>query len=560
MHWRNWSKAISPMATTMDRDATVLICLRGTAVSPGLARGPLVVLADEKRLPSRGRGSADDESNRLRDALAGASAELTLLMARTGEAEAQTILAFQVAMLADAVVTEPAFAAIASGAPAEEAWRAAMESQIREFHEAENLYFRARASDLRDMRDRVLRKLGGATSLAIAPGSVVVATDLPPSRFLEIPWDGGGVALTQGSPNSHVAMLARSRGVPMLIGVEGADLRGHTEALIDADNGVLVASPDAKLAASFASRQERAALARAEAERYVNEPAATADGERVQVLINVADGSELEQLAPTCCDGIGLVRTELMLRDRLDLANEEKQYEAYCRIVRWADGRPVTVRTLDAGGDKPIAGYTVDGEANPFLGIRGLRLSLLHPETLTPQLRALARAAAVGPLEAMLPMVTSPRELDRARALLDGVVTELRKESIDCIVPALGVMVEVPATALAIDLFAADFLSIGSNDLIQYVTASSRGSRALALLQDPLQPAVLRLIREVVEHANAHAIPVSLCGDMASDVRCIPALLDMGLRCLSVAPAAVGRVKSAIARYHAATPKGETIA
>ena len=214
----------------MEGDTAAVVCLRGTPVSPGLARGRLVVLADEDPLPSRERGSVDEESSRMHVAIASASAELAALTERAGDSEAQAILAFQVAMLADPVVTEPAFGAIEAGVAAEQGWRTAMDLQIREYHEADDLYFRARASDLRDMRDRVLRTLLGADATAIAPGSIVVAADLPPSRFLEIAWDGGGVALTQGSPNSHVAMLARSRGVPMLIGVEQADLRGHTEA------------------------------------------------------------------------------------------------------------------------------------------------------------------------------------------------------------------------------------------------------------------------------------------------------------------------------------------
>ena len=544
----------------MEGDTAAVICLRGTPVSPGLARGRLVVLADENPLPSRQRGSVDEESRRMHAAIASSSAELAALTARAGDEEAQAILVFQVAMLADPVVTEPAFAAIEAGAAAEQAWRSAMELQLREYHEADDLYFRARASDLRDMRDRVLRKLGGANATAIAPGSIVVATDLPPSRFLEIAWEGGGVALTQGSPNSHVAMLARSRGVPMLIGLEQADLRDHSEALIDTENAMLVVSPDGKLAVDFASRQQRARIAGAEAERHANAPAVTASGERVQLLVNVADGSELDRLDPACCDGIGLVRTELMLPEAADLADEEKQYLTYCRILRWADGRPVTIRTLDAGGDKPIMGYTIDGERNPFLGMRGLRLSLLHPSVLITQLRALARAAARGPLKVMVPMVTSPRELDRARVMLDRAVAGLRKEGVEHAVPELGMMIEVPAAAIAIDLFEAAFFSIGSNDLIQYLTASSRDSDDLSPLHDPLQPAVLRLIREVVEHADAHRIPVSLCGDMASDVRCIPALLDVGLRSLSVAPAAVARVKSAVARHCAGTSRKDPLA
>jgi phosphotransferase system enzyme I (PtsI) len=544
----------------MDDDTVAVVCLRGTPVSPGLAHGRLVVLADESRVPLREHGGVDEEASRMRAAIASASAELAVLTERAEDADAQTILAFQVAMLADPVVTEPAFVALAHGETAEQAWRKAMDLQIREYHEADDLYFRARASDLRDMRDRVLRSLGGASATAIAPGSIVVATDLPPSRFLEIAWDGGGVALTQGSANSHVAMLARSRGVPMLIDLEQADLRSHTEAMIDTENAMLVVSPDGKLAVDFASRQQRAGIARAEARRYIDAPAVTASGERVQLLINVADGTELDHLDAACCDGIGLVRTELMLRDAADLADEEKQYRAYRRILRWADGRPVIIRTVDAGGDKPISGYTVHGELNPFLGMRGLRLSLLHPEILTTQLRALARAASHGALKVMVPMVTSPRELDRVRALLDTAVADLRKHGLQCALPELGMMVEVPAAALAVDLFDAAFFSIGSNDLIQYLTATSRDSSNLAPLHDPLQPAVLRLIHQVVGHANSRGIPVSLCGDMASDVRCIPALLDVGLRSLSVAPAAVTRVKSAIARHRARTSTKEPLA
>ncbi|HZQ59800.1 MAG TPA: phosphoenolpyruvate--protein phosphotransferase [Casimicrobiaceae bacterium] len=543
----------------MEGDTAAVVRLRGTPVSPGLARGPLVVLADEGHLPARECGSADAESTRMRAAIAAASAELATLAAAL-DVEAQTILAFQIAMLADPVVIEPALAAVELGDTAEQAWRSAMDLHIRDYHRADDLYFRARASDLRDMRDRVLLKLGGTGATAIPPGSIVVAADLPPSRFLEVAWEGGGVALMEGSPNSHVAMLARSRGVPMLIGLERADLRGHAEALIDTDDAVLVASPDHHLAVEFAARQQHAERTRAELERNVDRPAVTGDGERVQLLINVADGSELDGIDPACCDGVGLVRTELMLRDRTDVANEEKQYQAYCRILRWANGRPVTIRTLDAGGDKPIAGYTVDDEANPFLGMRGVRLSLLHSDVFSVQLRALARAAALGPLKVMVPMVTAPRELDRVHALLERAIGDLRKRGTPCAAPELGMMVEVPTAALTIDRFAADFFSIGSNDLIQYLTASSRDAAGLAQLQEPLQPAVLRLIREIVDHAHARRIPVSLCGDMASDVRCIPALLDLGLRCLSVAPAAVARVKGAVARHRMATAKAEPLA
>jgi phosphotransferase system enzyme I (PtsI) len=542
-------RAILRELTAMESNAPPIVCLRGMAVSPGLARGPLVLLDEAVDSVSRGRGSPDDEADALRTAIATARDELAALMESTNDSEAETVLAFQFEMLDDSVVTAPAFDAIAQGAAAEVAWRDAMAVQIRDYHEAEDLYFRARASDLRDMRDRVKRHLAGEALVPIAPGSIVVAADLPPSRFLEIEWDGGGVALFEGSPNSHVAIMARARGIPMIVGLERAGLNGHQEAILDTDNGWLVVSPDAKTAAEFSERQRAFELVRAEQERHLDKPAVTANGDVVQVVINVADGAELQGIDAAHCDGIGLVRTELLLRTLDDLHDEEKQYRAYSRIMQWAAGRPVTFRTLDAGGDKPIAGYTMDGEGNPFLGVRGVRLSLLHPEILATQLRALARAATLGPLKIMVPMVANPRELDHVRVMLDGAVVQLRNAGVDHAEPELGMMVEVPAAALTIDLFEADFFSIGSNDLIQYVTASSRDSSPLAPLQDPLQPAVLRLIHEVVRYANQRGTAVSLCGDMASDVRCIPALLGMGLRCLSVAPAALGRVKAAIARY-----------
>jgi phosphotransferase system enzyme I (PtsI) len=538
------------MGRTVQSDEKLALFLRGTPVSPGLARGPLVLLDDGIVSASRARGTTAQETAKLREAIARARDELGVLLASKAQnGAAEDILAFQIEMLGDEEFTGPAFGGIEAGAQAEHAWRASMETEILGYHEAEDLYFRARASDLRDLRDRVLRHLAGTAAAKVAAGSIVVADDLPPSRFLEIEWNGGGAVLFEGSPNSHVAMLARSRGVPMIVGAERADLRGHEHGILDCGNGVLIASPGVEEAANFAARRNADEKMRAEEVLHLAQTAVTASGERVQVLINVADGLELDRIDPAHCDGIGLVRTELLLRTLDELLDEEMQYAAYRRIMLWAGGRPVTIRTLDAGGDKPIPGYTVDGEHNPFLGLRGVRLSLRHPHVLTAQLRALARAAALGPLKIMVPMITTPREFDQVRRLLEAAIAALRAAGTACAPPELGMMVEVPAAALAIDLFEADFFSIGSNDLIQYVTACSRDAGSLAMLQDPLQPAVLRLLHEVVKHGAGSGTPVSLCGDMASDVRCIPSLLGTGLRSLSVAPAALGRVKGAIARY-----------
>jgi len=231
------------------------------------------------------------------------------------------------------------------------------------------------------------------------------------------------------------------------------------------------------------------------------------------------------------------------------LPDEDRQYAVYRRILDWAAGRPVTIRTLDAGGDKPIAGLTIDGESNPFLGVRGVRLSLARPDIFSVQLRALARAAVHGELKIMLPMVTVPEELEASRALLDAALADLAKRGEPAARPALGMMVEVPAAALAIERFDAAFFSIGSNDLTQYVTASARDIGAVAPLADVKNPAVLRLIAEVAAHGARIGREVSLCGDAAGDPSIVPALLQAGLTSLSMAPNAVGAVKAAIARH-----------
>lgn len=527
--------------------------LSGTPASPGFARGP-VHLLEETAPPCsvRERASPQDEERLIRDALRRASAALTELIARTEDGDAAEILEFQVAMLEDETIVAPVLAAIAAGTPAEEAWRAEMDAQIRDYEAAGDPYFRARASDLRDMRERVLRGILGGAAASIPAGAIVVAADLAPSRFLEIPWNGGGIALFDGSPNSHVAVLARARGVPMIVGMQRAELPADAEALLDAEKGTLIASPDRASMAEFSTRRRAANLTHIADLAFLEAAATTASGERVRVLLNVADITELEGIEAAHCDGIGLVRTELVLRTLAELGDEERQFAIYRALVEWAKGLPVTFRTLDAGGDKPIAGYTLAGEPNPFLGVRGVRLSLLHPDLLAVQLRALARAAAFGYVKIMVPMVTRPAELEAVRALLKAAVDALRLAAVPCGLPELGMMVEVPAAAVAIDEFRAGFFSIGSNDLIQYVTACSRDSERLTELADPLQPAVLRLIRAVVEYGKSEHVEVSLCGDMASDARCLPALLAAGLRNLSIAPAALARVKAQIARYDGA--------
>lgn len=518
--------------------------LTGRPAAPGLAIGPVVRLAATVAA-RRSSGDPMQETDDLLLAIEAAVADLATLVETTGD-EGAAILEFQVAMLEDEALREPALARIAAGEAADTAWRRTVDAEIAGYQEGEE-YFQARIADLVDLRDRVLGHLAGTGTKAAPPGAVLVAEDLTPSRFLATDWSAGGaVALAAGSPTSHVAMLARSRGVPMVVGLGAAILDGGTEAIVDGSAGAVRLDPPAAAREEFIRRRAGAEAAERAAEATARQPAVTRDGIPVAVLINLADPAELDRIDPAICDGVGLVRTEFLFHGG-GLPDEERQVAAYTRIVAWAQGRPVTIRTLDAGGDKPIPDLTVDDESNPFLGTRGIRLSLARPGPFRIQLRALARAAAHGPLKVMVPMVTVPAELDAARRMLEEAVAELAAAGIPARRPPLGMMVEVPAAALAVDRFAADFLSIGSNDLTQYVTAAARDTGAVADLADPGNPAVLRLIAEVAAAGAGRGIDVSLCGDMAGDPVFVPDLLRAGLRSLSVAPAAIARTKAAIA-------------
>src|SRR5882757_5006018 len=520
--------------------------IEGRSAAPGIALAPLVRLAPIKHDARQHRPPAE-EHQALADALGASQEDLSLLARGAGDAEAEAILAFQIAVLEDDSLVAPAFARIANGEAAHGAWSAAIDPEVASYEAAEDPYFRGRASDLRDLRDRVLRHLSGEADQIVPPGVILAADDMPPSTFLATDWREGGLALRRGSPSSHVAILARSRGVPMIVGIDLDRLDDGSEAVLDGDAGLLIVDPDADTRTAYCQRRAEQAEAR-KAMASFNGPAHTATGELVRVMINVTGLAELATLDPGHVDGIGLMRTEFLFYGRDKLPTEEEQYRIYRRMLEWAGNKPVTIRTLDAGGDKPIKGLTQPDDMNPFLGVRGVRLSLRRPEVFRAQLRALARAAVVGNLKVMIPMVTVPEELDCCRALFEQACDELHREGKQAQMPPLGMMVEVPAAALTIEDFNADFFSIGSNDLAQYVAAASRDEPQLADLARPSR-ALFSLIRNVVDHANSSGREASLCGDLAGDPEQGAALLDQGLRIFSVTPGALGPVRAAIARY-----------
>ncbi len=530
---------------TKPRQAETSQTLRGQVASAGFAMAPVLIIAHDRPTTAE-TGDPAQERDRFLTALEIAKGELATLMAKLDDDDAADLVEFQIAMLEDDTLTDPVTTAIAGGAPALTAWHAEMDPMIADYRASSDAYFRGRASDLVDVRDRVAAAVSGTVIQQIPAGRIVIADDLSPSRFLDTDWTGSGIALTGGSPTSHVAMLARARAVPMLIGVTAPPDAISGPVLFDAHAGTVTIAPAQGDIAAFQDAQAAAGAQASGDAEYLSGPAQTADGRPIQVTINVAGPDDLAAVDPAHCDGIGLVRTELLFAHAIP--DEDTQLAAYRRIVAWAGGRPVTFRTLDAGADKPIPGITIDGETNPFLGVRGIRLSLRHAVMFKTQLRALCRAAVDGPVKIMIPMVTIPAEMDAVRRLLAEAQAELaasRTPSAPCLV---GMMVEVPAAAIAIADFDADFYSIGSNDLVQYVMAAGRDNANLTALTQGLPQPVRELIARVAGHAREIGREASICGDIAGDPACVPDLLACGLTTLSVAPPALARTKAAIAK------------
>jgi phosphotransferase system enzyme I (PtsI) len=510
----------------------------GTVASIGYAAGPLCII-DRKSTTYRPSGEPLVETDRLREAVTVALTDVKKLMNAT-EGDAAAILEFQVAMLEDPSLRDPAVDMIGQGSSAAAAWTQALDAQIAEYDGADDAYFRARGADLRDIRDRVLRALTGEMTATLPVGAVIHAHDLTPSEFLSMDWKkGGGIVLGGGSAASHVAMLARSRGVPMLVSTP-LDAANDDFVLLDAEHGAVTVEPDAAERDAFLVAATAHVQALNLAREAMGKPAVTLDGVPVEVLVNIAEPSDTDGLDIGACGGVGLMRTEFLYNN--GLPDEETQLAAYRKVLEWAGDKPVTIRTVDAGGDKPVPGFTVD-ETNPFLGLRGIRLCLAKPDIFRVQVRALLRAAPSGNLKVMFPMIAVPAEYDAARTIFVEEAAALGLP-----VPPLGIMVEVPAVAIHPAAFAhVAFLSIGSNDLTQYVMAAGRDNGAVAALADPRNPAVIDLIRNVAAFGTRSGLPVSLCGDAGGDPRLIPALVAAGLRTLSVTPAQLPLAKAAIA-------------
>ena len=539
----------APPPRRQPTDPNLLI---GVAASPGLAVGEVFqVRRMEIDVAEPGAG-VDAERRRLAAALAAAHGQLAALRAQLhakADPAKAAIFAAHEELISDPDLLEIAESAIAKGKSAGFAWKKAVATHADRLAALRNELLAQRANDLRDVGQRVLSLLTGVDVRppAYPPNSVLVAEDLTPSDTAALDRSRvAGICTTRGGATSHVAILARSLGIPALAGVDPAVLEvpGGTVVILDANDGTLRLHASSEQVAVIRRAQERSELRRRENAARALEPAITLDGRRIEVLANIGGLEDATRIAALGGEGVGLLRSEFLFLERRDAPTEEEQFETYKAIAEaLGPGRPLIIRTLDVGGDKPLAYLPIPKEDNPFLGERGVRVGLDRPEILRTQLRAILRAAAFGKVSVMFPMIATLNELRDVKAMLGEEAASLGVPPV-----AAGIMVEVPATAIMAAQFAreANFFSIGTNDLTQYTLAMDRGHPKLAPQVDGLSPAVLRLIAHTVRGAQPLGRRIGVCGAIASDPGAVPILLGIGVDELSVSLPAIPAVKAQI--------------
>ena len=540
--------------------------LKGIPAARGLARGAALHWKEtDFDLLSFSPMDLAAEKDRLTEARQIAESQLQALSIQVsqqiGDAEAALFEA-QAMFLNDSVLVIKAEDWIFGGTNAEQAWHQACEHFATQLESLSDETLRARSADVRDVGRRVIEILLEIQSKQeITNQSIILARDLAPSQTAAL--DTSRVlafCTAEGGPTSHTAILAKALGIPAVVGVgdELLDIPDGTMLLLDGGAGLVVSNPTPNLLAEF---NERIQVEREKQERDVesaSQPAVTMDGHRIEIVANVSGVEDTRKALEYGAEGIGLLRTEFLFLNRSQLPDEQTQFSAYRTILDLMESRPVVVRTLDVGGDKEVPYYDFGVEANPFLGYRAIRISLDYPEDFKSQLRALLRAGVGHDLRIMFPMIATLDEVRRAKKLVKDVRAELQAEKIEVAEKIqVGIMVEIPAVALLAEQFApeVDFFSIGTNDLTQYTFAAERGNRRLSHLNDPCHPAILYQIDMVVQAAHAQGKWVSVCGEMAGDLKAIPLLVGLGVDELSVNSSQLPSVKKAIRKFSLSNAK-----
>jgi len=527
----------------------------GRPASPGGAVGPARHLHPSPLvIPERQAGDPAAELDAIDRAIEAAREDIGARRASisrsAGEAEA-SIFDAHLLFLQDDDLLGVARRSIREGGPtAERAWSDAVDELAEQWASLDDPYLRARVADVKSVGEQVLGHLLGTPILTARmdlPG-ILIAADLTPADASALdPSICLAVITSTGGPTSHAAVLARSLGIPAVVGAGPAvlEIPEGTALAVDADTGAIVVGPDDDLVARIEAAETARRAGLDEARRAAKAPARTADGVLIEVSANIGSSAEIERAVAAGADGVGLFRTEFLFLGRASLPDEEEQVSVYREAAAALGGRPLLIRTLDVGADKPLPSLPQPAEDNPFLGVRGIRLGLAMPEVLSSQLRAILRVAAEHPLRVMFPMVSTVAELRDALELLDAARRDLSPAGAEL---EVGVMIEVPAAALAAASLAphVDFFSIGTNDLTQYVMAADRGNARVAGLADPLHPALLKLIAATADAAAAAGIWVGVCGELAGDPGATGLLLGFGVRELSMSSPSIPLVKRAV--------------
>lgn len=537
----------------------------GLGVSAGVAIGPVYRYeADSVQVPDYAIGAeqVEAEQKRFADAVAAARKQIAKLKAKSAGLHGSA--AEEMGYLLDAYMQMLAGSRLVRGVEkriseqrvnAERAVESEIDAIAEGFAKMGDEYLAERGDDIREVGDRLIRHLTRTphATLAKTPaGSVVIADELTPAdTALLDPKAVAGFATVLGGPAGHTAIMARSLGLPAVVGATGLfdGVRSGETVIIDGTRGEVTASPSAATLERAKARQDVLRQEQRLLLRVAKLPSVTRDGMAVTLEANVELPAEVDLAVAAAAEGIGLLRTEFLFMNREQVPDEDEQYKILRDIVRGMGGKPVTIRTLDVGNDKLIgtAGTDSADAANPALGLRAIRLSLKRHDLLEAQLAAILRAGAIGPVRILLPMITSSGEIQEVREVMRSVARRLKRRGARFAdpLPPVGAMIEVPGAALSADALAmeAEFFALGTNDLTQYTLAIDRSDEQVAHLYNPLHPAVLRLIQFTVEAALRARIPVSVCGEMASEPRYTPLLLGLGIRDLSMAPVHLLRVK-----------------
>lgn len=537
---------------------------KGTSASAGIGIGKAVIVEEtELKIKRDTITDVDAEKARFQRAVNQAMEETDALAkdlaTRVGEKEAE-ILNGHLLLLSDPMLVGEIETSISGEmVNSEFAIETVCNTYADMFASMGDELMQQRATDMRDIKTRMQKILLGVSSVdigALPAGSVIVARDLTPSMTAGInPANVTGIVTELGGKTSHSAILARALEIPAVVALDGimSQIKDGTELILDGSEGVVFADPDQAVREEYTAKRDVFLKEKKELEQYIGKPTVTKDGVTIELVANIGKPEDVDKVIQYDGEGVGLFRTEFLFMDRTSMPTEEEQFEAYRKVASAMNGKPVIIRTLDIGGDKEIPYMGLEKDENPFLGYRAIRFCLDRKDDVyRPQLRALLRASAFGNIRIMVPMVTCLEEYREAKALIEEIKKELDEASISYKKDIqVGIMVETAAASLMADVFAkeVDFFSIGTNDLTQYTMSVDRGNDKVSYLYSPLNPAVLRSIRHVIECGRKEGIMVGMCGEAASDPMLIPLLLAFGLNEFSMSASAILNARKLITGY-----------